>query len=229
MNHLETGSTTSFAVKAKRILIVEDHPIVREGYMMLISRQPDMEVCAEAADVNEALDAVREHQPDLAVVDITLKKSSGVDLCKRLQEVRPSLRILVVSAHDESLYADRVLRAGARGYIRKDAAIAELIDGIRTVLQGRLCLSDSMTQRILAHSMSPGDHVAISALDSLSDRELQVFQHIGRGLSTQQIATHLHLSVSTIESYREHLKRKMNLRSGTELVRHAVHWVLENS
>ena len=221
------GNGMEGATREARILIVDDHPIVREGYTMLISRQPDMEVCGEAEDAPEAVQAVRELSPDLIVIDITLKTGSGIELCKQLAAMRPDMKLLVVSAHEEAFYAERALRAGAKGFVNKEEATGRLIEGIRAVLAGKVFLSQPMTHRVLARTVG-GEDVALSAVELLSDRELEVYEYIGRGHTTQQIALKLHLSPKTVESYRENLKKKLNIKNGNELVRSAVQWVLEN-
>lgn len=209
-----------------RILIVDDHPIVRAGYSLLINRQPDLTICGETDTAGEALRLVREHSPHLVIVDLTLKSGNGLELCKQLSHINPDLKMLVISAHDEALYADRALRSGARGYISKDEATTKLIDAVRTVLAGKVWLSSRMTERMLAR-VGHGESPASSPIEALSDRELEVFEMIGNGLTTHQVAARLHLSPKTVESYRENLKRKLSLRNSTELTQHAVQWVLE--
>lgn len=211
--------------RATRILVVDDHPIVRQGLVQLVAGEPDLSVCGEATDAEEALSLVRELQPDLAVVDISLEGTSGLELLKRLKTHHPGLPVLVVSMHDESLYAERALRAGARGYIMKHEAITTLQSAIRRVASGGIFLSDRMTERLV--EKAAGRHVGggSSGVESLSDRELEVFELIGRGLRTSEIAQQLCLSVKTIETYRAKIKEKLHLKSGAELVQHAVSWV----
>ena len=224
---MSTATTKEQGTATTRILIVDDHPIVRAGYSLLITRQPDLAICGEAETAGEALRLAREEEPDLAIIDLTLKGGSGLELCKQLAHAAPELRMLVISAHDEQLYADRALRCGARGFINKEEATTKLIEAIRTVLAGKVWLSSQMTDRLLARVGSGGSPSA-SPIESLSDRELEVFELIGQGHTTHEIAARLHLSPKTVESYRENLKRKLNLRNSTELTQHAVQWVLES-
>lgn len=214
------------ATGTTRILIVDDHPIVRAGYSMLITRQPDLSICGEAETAGEALRLAREEQPHLIIVDLTLKGGNGLELCKQLAHMNPDIRMLVISAHDEQLYADRALRCGARGFINKEEATTKLIDAIRAVLAGKVWLSPRMTDKLLAR-VGNGGTPESCPIESLSDRELEVFELVGHGQTTHQIAARLHLSPKTVESYRENLKRKLSLRNSTELTQHAVQWVLE--
>lgn len=224
---MNTLTSQEQATATTRVLIVDDHPIVRAGYSLLINRQPDLSICGEAESAGEALRLAREENPDLAIIDLTLKSGNGLELCKQLAHMNSDLKMLVISAHDEQLYADRALRCGARGFINKEEATTSLINAIRTVLGGKVWLSPQMTDRLLARVGNGGSPTA-SPIESLSDRELEVFELIGQGQTTHQIAARLHLSPKTVESYRENLKKKLNLRNSTELTQHAVQWVLEN-
>lgn len=212
-----------------RVLIVDDHPIVREGYTRLISAEPDLEVCGEASDSTEAMQLVESHSPDVAIVDISLRSGTGIELCKQIRERNPQIRVLICSIHDETLYADRALRAGAMGYVSKEQPASEVLEAIRRVITGRIALSQQMTERLLSRAVGAEQPADQSPIERLSDRELEVFELIGHGLTTHQIASKLHLSPKTVESYRENLKKKLDLRSGTELTRHAVQWVLEKT
>jgi len=215
--------------KRAKILIVDDHPAVREALAMRISRQPDLEVCGEAADMTEALRLVADTQPDLAIVDISLKTGSGIDLIKRIKDRNDSVRMLVWSMHSESLYAERALRAGALGYINKDQATDKIIDAIRRVLEGKVYVSDEMAEKMLRRAVGAGRNEPMrSPLDALADRELEVFRLIGQGVKTAAIAEQLHLSVKTVETYRDRIRKKLDLRDGTELAHYATQWVLEN-
>src|SRR6266705_4372256 len=215
--------------KRARILIVDDHPAVREALASRIGRQPDLEVCGEAADMSEALGLVADTQPDLAVVDISLNTGNGIDLIKRIKDRNDSVRMLVWSMHSESLYAERALRAGALGYINKDQATDKIVDAIRRVLEGTVYLSDAMAEKMLHRAVGGGrEEVPRSPLDALADRELEVFRLIGQGVKTAQIAERLHLSVKTIETYRDRIREKLDLRDGAKLARAATVWVLEN-
>ena len=206
------------------ILLVDDHPIVIEGLTQLINQQQDLIVWGEASDSLGALKAIETLKPNLAIVDISLKNGSGLDLIKSLQQRFPKLPILVLSMHDESLYAERVLRAGARGYITKQEATEKLITAIRRVLDGEIYLNEKVTSKILSRVISTSPAKNLSSINRLSDRELEVFQLIGQGHGTREIAELLHLSIKTVETYREHIKDKLQLKDATELVRYAVRW-----
>ncbi|HVS78143.1 MAG TPA: response regulator transcription factor [Steroidobacteraceae bacterium] len=212
--------------KRVRVLIVDDHPLVREGLAARISSQPDLEVCGVAASSDEALALMRAMRPALVLLDLALQGSSGLDLIKQIRARAQEPKILVVSAYDEAVYAERALRAGAEGYINKQELQASVIEAIRTVLRGGTFMSAAVTQRLadrtLGRGAAPGPLV-------LTDRELQVFEAIGRGRTTREIAAALHLSVHTVESHREKIRLKLNLRNGTELQQRAVLWALENS
>src|SRR6266567_4397793 len=198
--------------KRARILIVDDHPAVREALVSRIGRQPDLEVCGEAADLSEALGLVADTQPDLAVVDISLKTGSGIDLIKRIKDRNDSVRMLVWSMHSESLYAERALGAGALGYINKDQATDKIVEAIRRVLEGKVYLSDAMAEKMLHRAVGGGrEEVTRSPLTALADRELEVFHLIGQGVKTAEIAERLHLSVKTVETYRDRIRQKLDL------------------
>jgi DNA-binding NarL/FixJ family response regulator len=207
-----------------KIMLVEDHPIVRLGFVQLIGQAPDLEVCAEVEDANGALAAARQDPPDLVLVDLGLKRSSGLELIKILQTEWPRLPVLVVSMEDESLYAQRALSAGARGYVMKREAPDQLLTAIRRVLSGGIYVSDAVASKllnVLARGKGSQDG---SPLGSLSDRELEVFQFVGQGLTTRNIAEALHLSVKTIETHRAHIMDKLGLANANELVRFAAHY-----
>jgi DNA-binding NarL/FixJ family response regulator len=215
--------------KRARVLIVDDHPAVREALVLRIERQADLEVCGEAADMREALRLIPDAQPDVAIVDISLRTSNGIDLIKRIKDRNDHVRILVWSMHSEALYAERALRAGALGYITKDQATDRIVDAIRRVLAGKVYLSETMTERMLQRTVgvAPGK-VARSSVDALADRELEVFRLIGEGVKTADIAERLHLSVKTVETYRDRIRQKLDLEDGTKLTHYATQWVLEN-
>src|SRR6516162_1125736 len=215
--------------KRNRVLIVDDHPAVREALSLRIGRQPDLEVCGEAADMSEALRLTADAQPDVAVVDITLKNGDGIDLIKRIRDRDGHVRILVWSMHSESLYAERALRAGALGYINKDHATDRIVEAIRRVLAGKVWLSENMTERMLQQTVGTARGATTpSPLQALADGELEVFRLIGAGLKTTEIAERLHLSVKSVETCRDRIRQKLNLADTTKLVRYATHWVLEN-
>jgi DNA-binding NarL/FixJ family response regulator len=209
-----------------RVLIVDDHPLVREGLVARISAQPDLEVCGEASDVDQALSLASTTRPALMIVDLALKGSNGLDLIKKVRAAEVSLRILVVSAYDEAFFAERALRAGAQGYINKQEAQGSIIDAIRALLRGELYVSSNVTQRLADQALFGSR--ASRGVEGLSDRELQIFQLIGHGKTTRIIAEQLHLSIHTVETHREKIRSKLRLRNGTELLQSAVQWVLEN-
>jgi DNA-binding NarL/FixJ family response regulator len=209
-----------------RVLVVDDHPLLRDGLIRLISRDPTLVVCGEAEDPGTALKQIAALKPDVAVVDLTLKDKSGLELVKDIKVRHPRLPVLVLSMHDETLYAQHALRAGARGYIMKEEAPEKVRSAIHTVLNGGIYLSDKMTARTLDKYVSTQTPVIESPLELLTDRELEVFELIGQGLGTRRISEKLHLSVKTIESYRARIKDKLGLRDAAELVRHAIEWRL---
>ena len=214
--------------KTVRILIVDDHPIVREGLAARIGRQGDLQVCGEAEDVAGALELVKTAKPDLVIVDLSLKSGQGLDLIKKISLRAPDTKMLVSSMYDESLYAERALRAGALGYINKQEMSDKIIDAIRHVMEGKIFLSPRMTERLLQRAVGTTPQITPSPVESLSDRELEIFKMIGKGKTTRQIAGELHLSVKTVETQRENIKGKLSLTSSAELSREAVQWVMEN-
>jgi len=206
-----------------RILIIDDHPIFRHGLVRLLNEEPGLEVCAEASDAKSALLAVRQHHPALAIVDIALPGTNGIDVTKILLHEKPRLPVLILSMYKDVLYEERALRAGARGYVAKQEAAKNLITAIRDVMAGRLYVHQDAQKRVNGKTSLPMSETE-NPLHGLSDRELQVFQLIGDGKITRQIAEDLNLSVKTIESYRAHIKEKMNLESGYALVQAAIYW-----
>ncbi|MCP4188713.1 MAG: response regulator transcription factor [Gammaproteobacteria bacterium] len=210
-----------------RILIVDDHPLVRTGFAQLIGDTHDLEVCGEAGTMSEALELAGTIKPDLAIIDLSLAGGSGLDLIEHIKAKDGEIRMLVASMHDEALYAERVLAAGARGYVNKQEAQDKIILAIRQVLDGKVYLSERMTERMIS-SMVNGKSEKRD-LDSLSNRELQVFGMIGEGVSTSKMAEHLNLSVKTIETHQAHIKKKLGLSSAHELTHRAIRWVLEQS
>jgi DNA-binding NarL/FixJ family response regulator len=206
-----------------RILVVDDHPIVRLGIRQMLVAEHDLEVCAEAESADAAKALAVSARPDLAIVDLSLAEGTGLELVRDLRGSVPNLPVLVLSMHDEALFAERVLRAGARGYIMKQEAITGLVAAIRQVLSGRIYVSEGMAQAVLERL---GHEQAVSAnpLASLTDRELEVFDLIGRGVSTNAIAGQLGVSVKTIETYRSNIKTKLNLKDATDLIRFAAAW-----
>ncbi len=213
------------AAKKTRIFLVDDHPIVRRGLQFMLSVEPHMTVCGEAESAREALEKIPAAQPDAVILDLTLKASSGLDLIKDLRRVCPKAKLLVFSMHDELYFAERVLRNGAHGYITKEEGTEKAVEALRLILQGKKYVSPTVASRLLDTLGAPGSDSAGPSIERLSDRELEVLQMIGSGLGTRAIAEKLHLSVKTIESYREHIKAKLGLTSATELTSYAFNWV----
>jgi len=208
-----------------RILIVDDHPLVRAGFAQLIGDCPDLEVCGEAANMADALLQIDATTPDLAIIDLSLTGGSGLDLIEHIKARNKNILMLVASMHDETLYAERVLAAGARGYINKQEAQESIIQAIRQVLGGKVYLSQHMTDRLLSGMVDANREKR--ALDRLSNRELQVFELIGQGVATSQMAEQLNRSIKTIETHQAHIKKKLGLGSAHELTQHAIRWVME--
>jgi DNA-binding NarL/FixJ family response regulator len=223
------AATTGKKPHVARVLIVDDHPVVRLGYSDLINHQPDLQVCGEAADVSEAIAQLESAQPDLVIVDISLKDSDGLDLIRQVKAKRPATKLLIVSAHDEALFAERGLRAGAIGYVNKEEAIDRLIEAIRRVLRGEIYIRDSVATRMMCRAIGRKADLQRSPVETLSDRELETFRLLGQGYNTRKIAEQMGLSFKTVECYRENIKKKLNIKSAAELVRHAVQWVLDSS
>jgi len=212
-----------------RVLLVDDHPLLRRGLRTLIDQNSRYEVCAEAADAPHALEMLRQHQPDMAVVDITLNSTNGIELTKNLCAQKPGLQVLIMSVHDEQFYAERALRAGARGYLMKNMAGEEVFTALDRIRSGVLYVSPALKEKMLHRFVNGQPQALVSPVQTLSDREMEVFELIGEGFSTQAIASRLHLSVKTIDSYREHIKTKLNLSSGSDLLRHAIQWMKSES
>jgi len=224
------GSNGSARVRTttSRLMIVDDQPIVRRGLVSLFSREPDFDVCGEAASSTEALQVFRETRPQVVIVEVMLQNGSGLELIREFSTIDPSVDVLVCSMHDETLYAERVLRAGAKGFVSKTEPTDRIVNAVRRVLEGRIYLSEHMTDRMLSRTVGSTGGVDRSPIETLSDRELEVFEQVGRGVTTRRIAEKLHLSPKTVETYRENIKCKLNLRNAMELTQHAVQWVLEN-
>ncbi len=208
-----------------RVFVVDDHPLVRRGLAALIGQAPDLEICGEAPGHQEALSAITESRPDIVLVDISLRASNGLDLIKDIRSAQPALITLVISMHDETTYAERVLRAGARGYLMKSEANSTIVEAIRKVLKGEIYVSEPMAMRLLQRIAGAGPRQGGSPIDTLSDRELEVFVLIGGGMGTRQIAERLQLSPKTIEAHRAHIKKKLGLPTSAELIRNAIRWV----
>jgi len=209
----------------RTVLIVDDHPIVRQGLAQLINQEKDLEVCGQAEDAHEAMQAIRQFDPDMVIVDIGLKNTSGMELIKDLKVQHPDLPVLTLSMYDEAVYGERALRAGAKGYIMKQEATEKVVTAIRRVLAGEVYVSSGMAAKMVNKFVGTGARTAGSPADCLSDRELEVFRMIGEGFSTREMAEKLHLSVKTVETYRAHIKDKLGLPDANELLRSAIRWV----
>jgi DNA-binding NarL/FixJ family response regulator len=214
-------------VIARKVVIVDDHPIIREGLARLISLEPDLTVCGEASGVEDALKVIEARGPDIVIVDISIKGGSGIDLIKEMKRRWPLMPALVVSVHEESFFAERVLRAGARGYLTKEEPSEKVIDSIREVLNGGICVGERMASQMIGLFVrGPGSDGSVrSTMDNLTDREFEIFQMLGQGLQSRQIARRLDLSIKTVDSHRENIKRKLKLSGAAELLQHAIQWV----
>ena len=218
-------SRTARTARARtRILLVDDHPLVRERLAEIINREPDLTVCGEAEDRDEAITAILAKRPDLAIIDLTLKNSDGLELIKDIHSRWPKLRMLVVSMHDELLYAERAIRAGALGYITKQEATRNILVAIRRVMEGIIYLNEKIASHIITRLTAHPGAVAATPAELLSDRELQVFDLIGRGLNTGEIADRLHVVVKTIETYRSRIREKLKLKNPSDLLQSAISW-----
>lgn len=208
-----------------RILLVDDHAVVRYGMAQLINRQPDLMVCGEEEDASRAMTAIVSLKPDLVIADISLKDSSGLELMRNIKAQYVKMPVLVVSGHDESIYAEIAFRAGALGYLMKEEALEKIVIAIRRVLSGAIYVSDALAAKMLQQQVRGQTDIHHSPVKNLSDREMEVFQLIGRWKKTRDIAAELHLSIKTIEYYREQIKRKLNLKSASQLTQYATSWV----
>lgn len=220
-----TKKTKQTTPLKKQVFLVDDHPIVRQGLIKLIEQEDGLEVCGEAGSVTEALEALKNLGPDVILVDISLEDSNGLELIKMVDDLGLQIPMLVLSMHDEALYAEHALRSGASGYVMKQAASNTLIQAIEKVLDGEIYVSKTMSSQMLKMAFRSSGEDTRTGTETLSLRELEVFELIGRGNSTREIAEQLNLSVKTIETYRAHIKDKLQLRSGTELMQRAIHWV----
>ena len=207
-----------------RVLVVDDHPIVRQGLTLLINRESDLTVCGEAEDAHTAIQSLAASRPDILVVDISLNGPDGLDLLKDVRTRHPDLPVLILSMHDESIYAERALRAGAQGYIMKQEATEKVLVALRRILSREIYVSERIANRMLHRYIGNPSASRPTSIADLTDRELEVFRLIGEGHSTRQIAEELHISVKTVESYQSHIKEKLALRSARELVQHAIQW-----
>lgn len=221
--------SNSAVLNTRRVMIIDDHPIIQECFSEILNRQEDLEVCGVATDIPDALEVIESSRPDLALVDITLRESSGLDLIKTIKTRYPDSRTMAFSMHDDTLYAERAISAGARGYINKQEPTPTLLAAIRQVLDGQIHLSEKVKQRILQRSHHPSEVPEETGVSQLSDRELQIFELIGTGLTTSEIAQRLNRSIHTINTHRQRIKSKLVLSNTAELARAAAQWILESN
>lgn len=214
--------------KKTRIFVVDDHPLMRDGMALLISSEADLQICGSAGSMQEALKQVATSEPDLLVVDLSLKDGLGIDLIKTIKERHPKIRMLVVSAYEENLYAERALRNGASGYVNKQECETTLLQAIRTVLAGRRYVSELILQRLISHAIDGHDSETGDPVERLSDRELEIFRLIGEGLTPAAIAKQLHISPHTVDSHREKIRHKLGVENGRELMQRAMRWVIDH-
>jgi DNA-binding NarL/FixJ family response regulator len=226
---MSTKPKEESAARKTRIFIVDDHPIVREGLSLMMNREPDLMVCGEAEEATGALQAITAAKPDFLIVDISLSGPDGLDLVKSIRARYPSLPVLILSMHDESIYAERALRAGANGYIMKQEATEKVLVAVRRILTQKVYVSDRIANRMLQQYIKGSVSETQSPIADLSDRELEVFRLIGEGHGTRKIAEELHLSVKTVESYQAHIKEKLSLKNGRELVQRAIQWSISEN
>lgn len=227
MSAPKTPKTSEETSVKRRVLIVDDHPVFRHGIMALINAEADLEVCGEASSSPTALDAMRTLKPDIALLDISLPGTNGIELIKLMKAEYPKLPLLMLSMHDESLYALRALKAGALGYVMKAEALTHVLDALRKALKGEIYVSPRLSERLIFQAIQSVDGSSGSPVDRLSDRELEVLELLGRGFGTKEIAGELHLSVKTIETHRAHIKEKLGFRDAGEMVRFAIDWVAQ--
>ena len=215
------------AVARKAVLVVDDHPLMRQGLALLINQQQDMHVCGEAEEAHAAMQAIAERRPDIVILDISLNGPDGLEVLKNIRASDPDLPVLILSMHDEAIYAERALRARANGYIMKQEATEKVLVAVRRILNGDLYLSDRVSNKMLHQYIGGAPSMIQSRISSLSDRELEVFRMIGEGYGTREIAEELHLSIKTVETYQAHIKEKLFLHSVRELIQHAIQWKID--
>jgi DNA-binding NarL/FixJ family response regulator len=221
---MSSNPEKAVAAEKKMVLVVDDHPLMRQGLSLLINQQQDMQVCGEAEEAQAAMHALAQKKPDIMILDISLNGPDGLELLKSIRVSHPDLPVLILSMHDEAIYAERALRARANGYIMKQEATEKVLVAMRRILNGDIYLSDRMQNKMLHQFIDGAPSMIQSRISSLSDRELEVFRLIGEGRATREIAEELHLSIKTVETYQAHIKEKLALRSGRELIQHAIQW-----
>jgi DNA-binding NarL/FixJ family response regulator len=222
-----TSKSQTHELTKKRVLVVDDHPIVRQGLALMINREPDLVVCGEAEEAMGAMHVLTSSHPDVMIVDISLTGPDGIDLLKNIRISHPTLPVLILSMHDEMVYAERALRAGANGYIMKQEATENVLVALRRLLSGEIYVSTRIANQMLKHYITGSGSLRNSSIADLSDRELEVFRLIGEGHGTRQIAAELHISIKTVESYQAHIKEKLSLRSARELMQRAIQWNMD--
>ena len=225
---MKTNIKPAAAKTRKRILIMDDHPITRQGLSQLLSREADLLVCGEVDTAEQAFAAIKSRRPDLILTDLTLPGKSGLDFIREMKALHPGVKTMVLSMHDEGIYAERAVRAGAGGYVMKSESGEKLLRAIRQVLAGEICVSEKVSGALLNHLAGHRSDRNATALSMLTGREFEVFQLIGQGLSTRQIGERLHISGKTVETHRAHLKEKFNLKSGVEFTAYAIRWAVAN-
>jgi len=216
-------------VEAKKIYLVDDHPVVTKGIALVLNEEPDLVVCGSSDDIDHVLRDINNMKPDLVVVDISLKEANGLDLVKALKTRYPNLKTMILSMHDESLYAERALKSGARGYLMKNEVSETIVDAVREVLGGGIYLSKKMSIRLLQRYVVSDKEDSRDPMDLLTNRELEVFRYIGQGYAPREIASNLGLKVKTIETYRERIKQKLDVSSSSEMNRYAISWYADRS
>lgn len=224
MTRRKTKPASAVAPARRAVLLLDDHPVIREALALRIEREPDLSVCAALDDPRAILPAIEKHRPDLAIIDLSLRVSHGLEVIKSIRAVHPRLRLLVFSMHDEMIYAERTLHAGAQGYVMKHESPEQLLEAIRLVLEGEIAVSPRIASRVLkagAARRAPDRH----GIERLSDRELEIFQLMGRGLDTKEIATRLGIGIKTVETFRTRIKGKLGIASMSELIAQAAHWI----
>lgn len=221
---MNSHQTNGALVRKSRVFVVDDHPIVRQGLALMINAESDLTVCGEAEEAQTALQAIVTCKPDILIIDISLNGPDGLELVKHVRTIYPELPLLILSMHDEATYAERALRARANGYIMKQEATEKVLIAVRRILNGEIYLSERMANKVLQQYMAGSPTAGQSRITELSDRELEVFRLIGDGHGTRQIAEELHLSVKTVETYQAHIKEKLLLRTGREMVQQAIFW-----
>jgi DNA-binding NarL/FixJ family response regulator len=225
MNESEVAERT----RKSKVFVVDDHPLIRQGLATIINRESDLTICGEADDASMAMQSIATTQPDILIVDISLNGPDGLDLLKEIRMRHPAVRVLILSMHDEKIYAERALRAGAQGYVMKQEATAKVLAALRRILGGEIYISEQISDQMMQRYIGGPSVGMPSSIADLTDRELEVFRLIGEGQSTREIAETLHISVKTVESYQAHIKEKLSLRSARELLQHAIQWCMDEN